>query len=252
MYDEAALSLCPERRRHGHRKAGRRHSRLCRGYAASWKHLMRQAGAAHDGRSCPGTDAACGGLGRPLPRRHGATWICPRRLPSDPQRLAPAVASKRRMCYADLSKNLWHRPDRGLAAGALAHDCGWQAQRDAMLAGAADQHHRAARRHALAAAHAARWRAAAPAPGGAALAPGAVGHPAAVHDTLNAMLALAEQVRADRQITDIVNIGIGGSHLGRRGGGAWAGGLGGYGQARSLCLERGWPRAGPCAAPGAA
>jgi hypothetical protein len=37
---------------------------------------------------------------------------------------------------------------------------------------------------------------------------------AAAHDTLNAMLALAEQVRADRQITDIVNIGIGGSHLG--------------------------------------
>ena len=36
----------------------------------------------------------------------------------------------------------------------------------------------------------------------------------AVHGTLDAMLALAEQVRARPEITDIVNIGIGGSHLG--------------------------------------
>jgi len=35
-----------------------------------------------------------------------------------------------------------------------------------------------------------------------------------VHETLDAMLALAEQVRGDEGITDIVNIGIGGSHLG--------------------------------------
>jgi glucose-6-phosphate isomerase len=35
-----------------------------------------------------------------------------------------------------------------------------------------------------------------------------------VHDTLKAMLAFAEQVRADAQITDVVNIGIGGSDLG--------------------------------------
>ena len=36
----------------------------------------------------------------------------------------------------------------------------------------------------------------------------------AVHDTLDAMLAYAEQVRADAAITDVVNIGIGGSDLG--------------------------------------
>lgn len=36
----------------------------------------------------------------------------------------------------------------------------------------------------------------------------------AVHDTLNAMLAYAEQVRADAHITDVVHIGIGGSDLG--------------------------------------
>jgi glucose-6-phosphate isomerase len=35
-----------------------------------------------------------------------------------------------------------------------------------------------------------------------------------VHDTLKPMLAFAEQVRSDPQITDVVNIGIGGSDLG--------------------------------------
>ena len=44
---------------------------------------------------------------------------------------------------------------------------------------------------------------------------GDLAHPLAqVHDTLNAMLAFAEQVRSDRNITDVVNIGIGGSDLG--------------------------------------
>ena len=37
---------------------------------------------------------------------------------------------------------------------------------------------------------------------------------AKVHETLNAMLAFAESVRADGEITDVVNIGIGGSDLG--------------------------------------
>jgi glucose-6-phosphate isomerase len=35
-----------------------------------------------------------------------------------------------------------------------------------------------------------------------------------VHDTLSAMLAFAEKIRADEHITDVVNIGIGGSDLG--------------------------------------
>ncbi|MFM8823147.1 MAG: glucose-6-phosphate isomerase [Limnohabitans sp.] len=35
-----------------------------------------------------------------------------------------------------------------------------------------------------------------------------------VHQTLNAMLAFAEKIRVDAQITDVVNIGIGGSDLG--------------------------------------
>jgi glucose-6-phosphate isomerase len=37
---------------------------------------------------------------------------------------------------------------------------------------------------------------------------------ALVHPTLDAMLAYAEVVRADAAITDVVNIGIGGSDLG--------------------------------------
>ena len=44
---------------------------------------------------------------------------------------------------------------------------------------------------------------------------GALAAPLAqVHDTLDAMLAYAEQIRADNAITDVVNIGIGGSDLG--------------------------------------
>ncbi len=39
---------------------------------------------------------------------------------------------------------------------------------------------------------------------------------AEVHATLDAMLAYAEKVRGDHTITDVVNIGIGGSDLGRR------------------------------------
>ncbi len=35
-----------------------------------------------------------------------------------------------------------------------------------------------------------------------------------VHDTLNAMLAFAEKIRADEHMTDVVSIGIGGSDLG--------------------------------------
>ena len=35
-----------------------------------------------------------------------------------------------------------------------------------------------------------------------------------VHETLDQMLALADQLRNNPQITDIVSIGIGGSHLG--------------------------------------
>jgi glucose-6-phosphate isomerase len=51
-------------------------------------------------------------------------------------------------------------------------------------------------------------------PPGFAVAPHLQADLAQVHDTLNAMLAYAEKVRADAAITDVVNIGIGGSDLG--------------------------------------
>jgi glucose-6-phosphate isomerase len=45
---------------------------------------------------------------------------------------------------------------------------------------------------------------------------GAGPHSEAVHTELNRMLAFAEQLRADSSVTDVVNIGIGGSDLGPR------------------------------------
>jgi hypothetical protein len=63
----------------------------------------------------------------------------------------------------------------------------------------------------------------------------------AVHETLDAMLAYAEQVRADAAITDVVNIGIGGSDLGPQM--AWPRcGAGHARQALPLRLQRRRPR----------
>lgn len=115
--------------------------------------------------------------------------------------------------YADLSKNRWLPRTEDLLRE-LAQACGVEAQRDAMLAGA-----RVNTTEQRAAMH---WLLRMPRDGGQLRQ-----HPvlqrwpqaqwdtlATTHETLNAMLALAEQVRANRQITDVVNIGIGGSHLG--------------------------------------
>lgn len=131
---------------------------------------------------------------------------------SNPQRLAQHSQQAPHV-YADLSKNFCTTQTESLLQ-ALAHDCGWQARRDAMLAG--EPINTTEGRAAM------HWLLRMPRDGGQLRQ-----HPvvqawpqaqwdtlAAAHDTLNAMLALAEQVRADRQITDIVNIGIGGSHLG--------------------------------------
>ena len=130
----------------------------------------------------------------------------------DPQRLAQ-LAQQAPHVYADLSKNLWTARTETLLQ-ALARECGWQTRRDAMLAGALVN-----TTEGRAAMH---WLLRMPPDGGALRRhPVVAAWPeaqwdtlAAAHDTLNAMLALAEQVRSDRRITDIVNIGIGGSHLG--------------------------------------
>ncbi|MBL8306688.1 MAG: glucose-6-phosphate isomerase [Rubrivivax sp.] len=100
--------------------------------------------------------------------------------------------------FADLSKNLVDMATQHWLLG-LANECGLPSRRDAMLAGGM--------------ANATEGRAvlhtALRAPKGA-----ASPFNAEVHKVLDAMLAYAEQVRADAAITDIVNIGIGGSDLG--------------------------------------
>ncbi len=104
--------------------------------------------------------------------------------------------------FADLSKNLIDAAiERGLLQ--LARECGVEAHRDAMFAGAAiNNTEQRAVRHVL-------LRTPRPA-AGAGMEPDL----ALVHETLDAMLAYAEQVRGDPAITDVVNIGIGGSDLG--------------------------------------
>jgi glucose-6-phosphate isomerase len=100
--------------------------------------------------------------------------------------------------FADLSKNLIDDATEQ-ALLALARECRLEAHRDAMFAGERinNTENRAVKHWLL-------------------RAPRQAQHPdsVAVHETLEAMLAYAERVRADAAITDVVNIGIGGSDLG--------------------------------------
>lgn len=101
--------------------------------------------------------------------------------------------------FADLSKNLIDSTSEALLFE-LAAQCRLEQHRDAMFAGELinGTEQRAVKHFLLRS----------PAAGGMA------GDLARVHETLDAMLAYAEQLRADTAITDIVNIGIGGSDLG--------------------------------------
>lgn len=111
--------------------------------------------------------------------------------------------------FADLSKNLIDAETQALLLD-LARQCGLEQRRDAMFAGEQinTTENRAVMHFLLrnpAPAHSGRAQAA----------PENIANELAeVHETLNAMLAYAEQVRQDAAITDIVNIGIGGSDLG--------------------------------------
>ena len=104
--------------------------------------------------------------------------------------------------FADLSKNLIDLPIQRLLLD-LARQCGVEAHRDAMFRGEVinTTEQRAVKHFLLRT----------PLPAG-----GVTDDPdlRAVHQTLDAMLAYAESVRADSGITDVVNIGIGGSDLG--------------------------------------
>ncbi|MDB5878425.1 MAG: pgi, partial [Variovorax sp.] len=105
--------------------------------------------------------------------------------------------------FADLSKNLIDAPTEALLL-ALAQESGLEAHRDAMFAGESiNGTEGRAVLHTLLRAPA---DAQVPEANRALLAD--------VHTTLDAMLAYAEQVRSDHTITDVVNIGIGGSDLG--------------------------------------
>jgi glucose-6-phosphate isomerase len=104
--------------------------------------------------------------------------------------------------FADLSKNLIDAATEDLLLG-LARECGLEAQRQAMFRGDAINH-----TEGRAVMH---WLLRSPADS-------AAGPLAAeltqVHATLEPMLAYAQSVRDDARITDVVNIGIGGSDLG--------------------------------------
>ena len=102
--------------------------------------------------------------------------------------------------FADLSKNLIDSTTAGLLFD-LARQCGVESHRDAMFAGEAiNTTEQRAVMH---------WLLRAPR-----TMPNPPPELAQVNATLEAMLAYAERVRADEAITDIVNIGIGGSDLG--------------------------------------
>ncbi|MFY7859129.1 MAG: glucose-6-phosphate isomerase, partial [Limnohabitans sp.] len=104
--------------------------------------------------------------------------------------------------FADLSKNHVDAATEAMLQ-TLAQQTGLAAHRDAMFSGAAINHteDRAVMHWLLRQ------------PEGSLT--GTLAEPLAlVHGTLKPMLAYAEKIRADAQITDVVNIGIGGSDLG--------------------------------------
>jgi glucose-6-phosphate isomerase len=142
---------------------------------------------------------------------HGAKLDVRVALRDDAQRVAKLSQAAPHI-FADLSKN--HLDDSSQALlMQLARECGVEQQRDAMLRGdAVNSTENRAVLHTL-------LRQKQP------LAQSNIAGAATdnvantdklknVHATLDAMLAYAEQVRGDAQITDVVNIGIGGSDLG--------------------------------------
>jgi glucose-6-phosphate isomerase len=120
---------------------------------------------------------------------------------SDAQR-AEALSQTAPHVFADLSKNHTDAATEALLME-LARQTGLAAHRDAMFRG---EHINSTEDRAVM-----HWLLRQP--------EGSLGGDLAaplkrVHDTLQSMLAYAEQIRAEAQITDVVNIGIGGSDLG--------------------------------------
>jgi glucose-6-phosphate isomerase len=127
---------------------------------------------------------------------HGRSLDLREAFARDPGRF-PALSFEAPEVFADLSKNLLDIATLRFLAD-LARECGVEAHRDAMLRG--EPVNATEGRAVL---HTALRAPIDTAP-----------FSADVHAVLDAMLAFAEVVRADEDLTDIVNIGIGGSDLG--------------------------------------
>ncbi len=131
---------------------------------------------------------------------------------ADPQRF-DALSQEAPWVFADLSKARTDVATESLLL-ALAEACGLAAHRDAMFAGQPinNTEHRAVMHCLLRKPPISEVSAASDAID--TVATSLSKELAQVHETLDAMLAYADNVRADERITDIVNIGIGGSDLG--------------------------------------
>ena len=123
---------------------------------------------------------------------------------ADPQRFGVFSQSAPHI-FADLSKNLIDEATQALLLD-LARQSGLESHRDAMFAG--DKINTTEQRAVM------HWLLRTPAQAQRDGLQGLSVELAQVHATLDAMLAYAEAVRADEGITDVVNIGIGGSDLG--------------------------------------
>ncbi len=131
----------------------------------------------------------------------GQTFDLRRAFADDAGRFA-AFSQSAPHVFADLSKNLLDREAQRLLF-ALARQCGLEQHRDAMFAG--ETINNTEQRQVM------HWLLRSPAAAGL---DNLTSERAQVHTVLDAMLAYAQSVRADETITDIVNIGIGGSDLG--------------------------------------
>src|SRR6516225_5526957 len=132
----------------------------------------------------------------------GASFDLREAFATDPKRFE-TLSQPAPHVFADLSKNLLDARTEQLLL-ALARESGLEAHRDAMFAG---EHINTTEDRAVL--HTLLRR-----PPSAPVAGALSAAFADVHATLDAMLAYAEEVRADHTITDVVNIGIGGSDLG--------------------------------------
>ncbi len=139
---------------------------------------------------------------RALYERQGRTLDLRQAFAADPERFA-RLSLQAPEVFADLSKNLLDAAIQEQLT-VLAQQAGVQQHRDAMFGGEPinSTEHRAVMHWLLR--H----------PGGAALASAVQREHVEVCAVLEAMLAYAQQVREDSTITDVVNIGIGGSDLG--------------------------------------